>query len=71
MVIQKFLIFPTHDYWKLIVNKTANTGVLFYFIDFEANFQDQLFLGSNCFKALIWHLIQILQLVLNLIKLGN
>ena len=52
-----------------------NTGVTFYFIDFEADFLGRFFsgqqVGNKCFKTLIWNFVQISQLILNLIELDN
>ena len=54
---------------NLIEKKKVNNDYTFYFIEFEANFfQDKFFIGSNL-AINVWHLIQISQVMLNLIKL--
>ena len=61
-VLSEFVNFLTHE---LIVKK-KNTGVTFYFVDFEANFFRMNF--SLAATKPPWHLIQFSQLI---IELGN
>ena len=62
-VLSEFVNFLTYE---LIVKKRVNTGVTFYFVDFEANFFRTNFSLSATKSP--WHLIQFLQLI---IELGN
>ena len=46
ILISKFVNFLIHDYVNF-EKKNVNTGHAFYFIEFEANFQDEFFIGSS------------------------